>query len=180
VSPEPAVCDPAASVEVVPVEVIPAEPVAPMPPAETALVAEISAPDLGPVLPSVDEGEARTATRVDVSTRRHAYEPSRETTIAPPPETPAAVTDSGPLPIWPASPAPPTVPMVPVAPTSPSTATSSGTTASGTGQHHESYGDLAILHAGPAIVFGQVGGASTSSLAGHVIGGADDPGSTPA
>jgi hypothetical protein len=62
----------------------------------------------------------------------------------------------------------------------PPTAASGGTTASGTGQQHESYTVLAILDAGPAVVFGQVGGGSTSSLAGHVIGGANDPGSHPA
>jgi hypothetical protein len=80
----------------------------------------------------------------------------------------------------PLAPLAPMAPMAPMAPGSPSTANSSGTTASGTGQHHESYSVLAILDAGPTVVFGQVGGGSISSLAGHVIGGADDPGSHPA
>jgi hypothetical protein len=177
VTPELTVCDPAGSAEAVPAEPVPAEPVASMPPADAAVPAEVLAPDAGPVPPSVDD--AGSSARIASPTRQRA-EPGLGTMTSAQPVTSAAVTNSGAQPVWPASPAAPAVPMVPMAPGSPSTANSSHSTASGTGQHQESYVVLAILHAGPTVVFGQVGGGSTSSLAAHVIGGPDDPGSRPA
>lgn len=171
-SPVPAACDPTGAVETVPTE-----PDASVTPADTALPAEISPPDGDPALPSVDEAEVRSATPIAASPRRQASEPGLMSMTPAQPAASDTGTAGGPLPVWPSSPAPPTVPMLP---SHSPTAASGGTSASGTGQHHESYSGLAILDAGPAIVFGQLGGGSTSSLAAHVIGGADDPGSHPA